>query len=130
MLEVNECYKAVKEFDCFETHSFKTCSFLFSVCWSLQIHGNAMQRRILHGNSPLEIIEHFTEAIGRPPELPEWVISGAVVGMQGGTETVRHVWDKLKTYKVPISAFWLQVMHSPLFNTETDRKSQLWYEMI
>ncbi|KAG4164239.1 hypothetical protein ERO13_A13G002200v2 [Gossypium hirsutum] len=38
----------------------------------LQIHGNAMQGRILHGNSPLEIIEHFTEAIGRPPELPEW----------------------------------------------------------
>ncbi|KAE8680509.1 DNA gyrase subunit B [Hibiscus syriacus] len=53
----------------------------------VQIHGKAMQGRILHGNSPLEIIEHFTETIGRPPELPEWVISGAVVGMQGGTET-------------------------------------------
>ena len=79
-----------------------------------------MQGRILHGNSPLEIIEHFTEAIGRPPVLPEWMISGAVVGMQGGTETVRCVWDKLTTYKVPISAFWLQVMYLPLFDTETD----------
>ncbi|KAB2046814.1 hypothetical protein ES319_A13G001600v1 [Gossypium barbadense] len=90
----------------------------------LQIHGNAMQGRILHGNSPLEIIEHFTEAIGRPPELPEWVISGAVVGMQGGTETVLRVWDKLRTYKVPISAFWLQDW---VGQRETFIGSQLWW---
>lgn len=75
------------------------------------MYGSSVQGRILHGNSPSELIEHFTETIGRPPELPEWIISGAVVGMQGGTETVRHIWDKLKTYNVPISAFWLQVMH-------------------
>ncbi|XP_039028333.1 sulfoquinovosidase-like [Hibiscus syriacus] len=90
----------------------------------VQIHGKAMQGRILHGNSPLEIIEHFTETIGRPPELPEWVISGAVVGMQGGTETVRSVWDKLKTYKVPISAFWLQDW---VGQRETLIGSQLWW---
>ena len=46
--------------------------------------------------------------------LPEWIISGAVVGMQGGTETVRDTWDKLRTYNVPVSAFWLQVMHDML----------------
>lgn len=64
----------------------------------------------MHGNSPSELIANFTETIGRPPELPEWIISGAVVGIQGGTETVRHIWDELRTYNVPISAFWLQVM--------------------
>ncbi|XP_007028357.2 PREDICTED: sulfoquinovosidase [Theobroma cacao] len=90
----------------------------------VQIHGNAIQGRILHGNSPLEIIEHFTEAIGRPPKLPEWMISGAVVGMQGGTETVRCVWDKLTTYKVPISVFWLQDW---VGQRETLIGSQLWW---
>lgn len=63
----------------------------------------------MHGNSPTELIENFTETIGRPPELPEWIISGAVVGMQGGTDAVRYVWNQLQTYNVPISAFWLQV---------------------
>lgn len=77
------------------------------------MHGDSIQGRILHGNSPLEFIEQFTEVIGRPPELPEWIISGAVVGMQGGTDLVRDVWDKLQTYNVPVSAFWLQVMHVP-----------------
>ncbi|KAL4324666.1 hypothetical protein GQ457_11G007010 [Hibiscus cannabinus] len=90
----------------------------------VQIHGNAIEGRILHGNSPLEIVEHFTATIGRPPELPEWVISGAVVGMQGGTETVRSIWDKLKTYKVPISAFWLQDW---VGQRKTLIGSQLWW---
>ncbi|GMJ12170.1 hypothetical protein HRI_004886200 [Hibiscus trionum] len=90
----------------------------------VQIHGNAIEGRILNGNSPLEIVECFTETIGRPPELPEWVISGAVVGMQGGTETVRAVWDKLKTYKVPISAFWLQDW---VGQRKTLIGSQLWW---
>ncbi|XP_059428283.1 uncharacterized protein LOC132162053 isoform X1 [Corylus avellana] len=90
----------------------------------IQIHGTSVQGRILHGNSPTELIEHFTETIGRPPELPEWIISGAVVGMQGGTETVRHIWEKLRTYDVPISAFWLQDW---VGQRETLIGSQLWW---
>ncbi|GLT40827.1 hypothetical protein SLA2020_149320 [Shorea laevis] len=90
----------------------------------VQIHGNAVQGRILHGNTPTEIIEHFTETIGRPPVLPEWLISGAVVGMQGGTEAVRRIWDELTNYKVPISAFWLQDW---VGQRETLIGSQLWW---
>ncbi|KAK9290377.1 hypothetical protein L1049_008546 [Liquidambar formosana] len=90
----------------------------------IQIHGDSVQGRILHGNSPTELIEHLTETIGRPPELPEWIISGAVVGMQGGTDTVRQVWEKLQTYDVPISAFWLQDW---VGQRETLIGSQLWW---
>ncbi|PSS15735.1 Sulfoquinovosidase [Actinidia chinensis var. chinensis] len=90
----------------------------------IQMHGDSIQGRILHGNLPLEFIELFTEAIGRPPELPEWIISGAVVGMQGGTEFVRDVWDKLQTYDVPISAFWLQDW---VGQRKTIIGSQLWW---
>lgn len=85
-------------------------SNILSVHWSLQIHGNSVEGRILHGNSPCELIERFTETIGRLPELPEWIISGAIVGMQGGTDAVRHIWDELRTHDVPVSAFWLQVI--------------------
>jgi len=96
-------------------------SFQFSVHWSLQIYGNSIEGRILHGNTPCDLIEHFTETIGRLPELPEWIISGAIVGMQGGTDAVRRVWDELRTYDVPVSGFWLQVI--PHKNTQrNDRK--------
>ncbi|CDP09576.1 unnamed protein product [Coffea canephora] len=90
----------------------------------IQINGDSVQGRILHGNSPTELIENFTETIGRPPELPEWIISGAVVGMQGGTDAVRNVWNQLQTYNVPISAFWLQDW---VGQRETVIGSQLWW---
>ncbi|KAA8517967.1 hypothetical protein F0562_015441 [Nyssa sinensis] len=90
----------------------------------IQIHGDSIEGRILHGNSPSEFIEHFTEAIGRPPELPDWIISSAVVGMQGGTDSVRDIWDKLQTYDVPISAFWLQDW---VGQRQTVIGSQLWW---
>lgn len=76
----------------------------------VQIHGDSVEGRILYGNSPSELIEQFTESIGRPPVLPDWIISGAIVGMQGGTNSVKNVWEELVAYDVPISAFWLQVV--------------------
>ncbi|WJZ93799.1 hypothetical protein VitviT2T_012710 [Vitis vinifera] len=90
----------------------------------IQIHGDSVQGRILHGNSPSELIERFTETIGRLPELPEWIISGAVVGMQGGTDSVRQVWEKLQAHNTPVSAFWLQDW---VGHRETLIGSQLWW---
>uniref|UniRef100_A0A1D1Y4N6 Alpha-glucosidase yihQ n=1 Tax=Anthurium amnicola TaxID=1678845 RepID=A0A1D1Y4N6_9ARAE len=90
----------------------------------VQIYGSSVQGRILHGNSPVEIIERFTETIGRPPTLPNWIISGAIVGMQGGTDAVRRVWDQLQAHDVPVSAFWLQDW---VGQRKTVIGSQLWW---
>ncbi|KAM0051642.1 putative alpha-glucosidase [Helianthus debilis subsp. tardiflorus] len=90
----------------------------------IQIHGDCVEGRILYGNSPPELIEQFTESIGRPPVLPDWIISGAIVGMQGGTDKVRHVWEELVAHDVPISAFWLQDW---VGERKTVIGSQLWW---
>ncbi|PHU22386.1 hypothetical protein BC332_07493 [Capsicum chinense] len=90
----------------------------------IQLHGDSFEGRILHGNSPSELIECFTESTGRPPLLPEWIISGAVVGMQGGTDTVRSIWNEMQRYDVPVSAFWLQDW---VGQRETVIGSQLWW---
>ncbi|KAL7598928.1 hypothetical protein Lser_V15G26063 [Lactuca serriola] len=106
----------------------------------IHIHGDSVEGRILYGNSPSELIEQFTESIGRPPVLPDWIISGAIVGMQGGTNSVKNVWEELVAYDVPISAFWLQdwvgerktVIGSQLWwNWEVDEtRYQGWKELI
>ncbi|GAB4851756.1 hypothetical protein Ancab_031158 [Ancistrocladus abbreviatus] len=90
----------------------------------IQVHGTSIQGAILHGNSPPELIETLTETIGRLPELPQWITSGAVIGMQGGTDTVRNMWEMLQCYNVPISAFWLQDW---VGQRETFIGSQLWW---
>ncbi|KAI7739314.1 hypothetical protein M8C21_029381, partial [Ambrosia artemisiifolia] len=90
----------------------------------IQIHGDCVEGRILYGNSPPELIEQFTESIGRPPVLPDWIISGAIVGMQGGTDKVRQVCEELVAHDVPISAFWLQDW---VGQRKTVIGSQLWW---
>ncbi|KAG0450452.1 hypothetical protein HPP92_026736 [Vanilla planifolia] len=89
-----------------------------------RVHGNCVIGRILHGSSPTGLIECYTETIGRPPVLPNWIISGAIIGMQGGTGAVRRVWEQLKNHDVPISAFWLQDW---VGQRKTIIGSQLWW---
>uniref|UniRef100_A0A0E0JGU8 Glycoside hydrolase family 31 N-terminal domain-containing protein n=1 Tax=Oryza punctata TaxID=4537 RepID=A0A0E0JGU8_ORYPU len=90
----------------------------------IQVYGSSVQGRILHGGSPTELITSYTESTGRPPVLPRWITSGAVVGMQGGTDAVRRVWKQLQDHDVPVSAFWLQDW---VGQRKTSIGSQLWW---
>jgi sulfoquinovosidase len=76
----------------------------------VQIHvlSPILSGRILFGQNPEELVSEYTAWIGRMRPLPDWILNGAVIGMQGGTERVRQVYDQLKNNKVPVSAFWLQ----------------------
>ena len=63
------------------------------------------------GSSPLELITSYTALIGRLPPLPQWVGQGAVLGLQGGTqsvlntlETVEKQWGNLSD----VVGVWLQ----------------------
>jgi alpha-glucosidase (family GH31 glycosyl hydrolase) len=92
----------------------------------LQVYGNSVQGRILQGDSPTELIKSYTGSTGRPPVLPRWITSGAVVGMQGGTDAVRRVWSQLQEHDVPVSAFWLQVCSEDIrFSLKSEPNSQV-----
>ncbi|MDJ0798508.1 MAG: alpha-glucosidase, partial [Calothrix sp. MO_167.B12] len=74
----------------------------------IRIESSRMQGQLLCGESPLELIELYTEYTGRMAPLPNWLNSGALIGMQGGTEKVRETWLKLRKFDTPIAGFWLQ----------------------
>lgn len=67
-----------------------------------------LEGRILHGRTPLELIEVHTRYAGRMPPLPDWVHRGAIVGAQGGTRAIEHLSERLERHRVPVAAFWLQ----------------------
>ena len=90
----------------------------------VRVHSGALTGRILFGRSPLELIERFTDYAGRMPEPPAWVDEGAIVGMQGGTERVRAVWQQLSDHGAPVAAFWLQDW---VGRRQTSIGSQLWW---
>jgi alpha-glucosidase (family GH31 glycosyl hydrolase) len=74
----------------------------------IELAAMSLQMQIVYGNSPLELIEHFTDFSGRMQALPEWISSGAVVGTQGGRAFVEDIHAKLRKFDVPIAAYWLQ----------------------
>ena len=74
----------------------------------IRIESSRMQGQLLCGETPLELIELYTEYTGRMAPLPDWLNSGALIGMQGGTEKVRQIWSQLRDLDTPIAGFWLQ----------------------
>lgn len=57
--------------------------------------------------TPTELLERRGVTLDRP-ELPDWVLQGAVLGIQGGTAKVRAAVDELRTQGAELSAVWLQ----------------------
>ncbi len=92
----------------------------------VQVHvfASRLNGRILQGGSPAELIEEYTSCVGRMRPLPDWILDGAVVGMQGGTEKVRNVCQALKEHDAPVAAFWLQDWVGP---RKTSIGKQLWW---
>ncbi len=80
--------------------------------------------RIYYGENPKQLIRKYTEVAGRMRSLPEWITSGAVVGLQGGTGDVQNIVSKLKEHETPISALWLQDW---VGQRETFLGKQLWW---
>ncbi len=74
----------------------------------VRIWARQMEGEILKGERPLDLIETYTEYAGRLPKPPQWFHRGAIVGIMGGSERVRELWQKLKEQGTPIAAFWLQ----------------------
>ncbi len=90
----------------------------------VEVFSSRMSGQILSGVTPAELIEHYTEYSGRMRPLPEWILDGAVVGLQGGTDKVLDVYDELKALGTPVAALWLQDW---VGQRESSFGTQLWW---
>jgi alpha-glucosidase (family GH31 glycosyl hydrolase) len=90
----------------------------------IEVFSSRMRGQILNGKSPAGLIEQYTEYSGRMRPLPEWILSGAVVGLQGGTQKVLDLSERLEALDTPVAAFWLQDW---VGQRETSFGTQLWW---
>jgi alpha-glucosidase (family GH31 glycosyl hydrolase) len=90
----------------------------------LEVFSSRMRGQILSGDTPAELIGQYTEYSGRMRPLPEWILGGAVVGVQGGTQKVLDVSERLEALGAPVAAFWLQDW---VGQRETSFGTQLWW---
>jgi alpha-glucosidase (family GH31 glycosyl hydrolase) len=90
----------------------------------VEVFSSRMAGQILSGETPAELIELYTEYSGRMRPLPKWILSGAVVGLQGGTDKVLDVYEELEALGAPVAALWLQDW---VGQRETSFGTQLWW---
>ncbi len=90
----------------------------------IEVFSPRMRGQILSGDTPSELIEQYTEYSGRMRPLPEWILNGAVVGLQGGTDKVLDVYDELEALDTPVAALWLQDW---VGQRQTSFGTQLWW---
>ena len=75
---------------------------------SVLVYSSTLTARVIAGSTPAELLEVYTRYSGRMQPLPEWVHSGAIIGMQGGREKVERVVAALERHGTPLAAVWLQ----------------------
>ncbi len=58
--------------------------------------------------SYLSLITDLTDFTGRPPMLPDFLLDGIVIGIQGGIHSVKNVIDKSLDFGVNVRGVWCQ----------------------
>ena len=75
---------------------------------AVSVYSGKATGRILFGESPLELIERFTDFAGRMPPLPDWVNSGAIVALARDLEQSLDIVEKLQGRGAELAAVWNQ----------------------
>lgn len=108
-------YTAIPQYITSQSHSVFLENYEFSIfnladpnAVEIRLWSDHMRGQMIYGESPLDLIEEYTLYSGRMKALPEWIHSGAIIGLMGGSERVRQIWSRLKTHRTPVAAFWLQ----------------------
>jgi sulfoquinovosidase len=90
----------------------------------LEVIDTELTARIYAADDAAGLIEAHTAWAGRMQPLPEWVHSGAIVGIQGGSARVRAAVGTLADADVPLAGVWLQDW---VGQRETSFGRQLWW---
>ena len=56
----------------------------------------------------LEVITDITDYIGKPPKLPEFLLDGMILGVQGGIKQVKEYLKLAKDHEVLVNGLWCQ----------------------
>ncbi len=87
--------------------NYQIINFESTEYFTWEIWDTAVTMHIFYGQSPKELLQKFTQIIGRFHSLPEWAY-GSWLGLQGGKNKCNKILEELQKYEHPISALWIQ----------------------
>jgi alpha-glucosidase len=72
----------------------------------IQVYSYMLNAQVFNIRNPAELLKQNVPDFEKNT-LPDWVHSGAIIGMQGSTQKVREIYAKLKQRQTPVAAIWL-----------------------
>ena len=78
------------------------------------------------GDDYADVNEKLALSMGRQEKLPEWVIDGTIIGVQGGTEMVDQYIANASQYDIPVRGVWIQDWAGQIFTDFGDRVFWNW----
>lgn len=91
-----------------ENHEYSSFDMRDREMVQVRLFSTHMKARVIAGTTPGDLIESYTRFSGRMRELPDWVHSGAILGLQGGTDKVEKIVKEMKELDTPVAGLWLQ----------------------
>ena len=89
----------------------------------LEVWAPSMRLELTRGDTPAHLIATQQGPVERP-RLADWTQQGAIVGIQGGTDTVRETVDRLEASGTEVAGVWLQDWTG---QRTTDFGDRLWW---
>lgn len=83
-------------------------SFHYTKTTALFWHEKTIYQNVFYGESIKQLGATNSKKIGTMKALPEWIMNGAIISLQGGQKEVDEKSTQLMDANVPIAAFWMQ----------------------
>lgn len=71
-------------------------------------HAKEIELHIIPGEDFKDLAGKVSKKIGTMKALPEWILNGAIVGLQGGQNFINQTYNQLKSAGLPMAAIWMQ----------------------
>lgn len=91
-----------------ETSFYSDFDFSEEAYTQIAVWGKPAYFFIETSDSFLGLMDVVTKEFGTQPNLPEWMLDGVTLGMQGGTDVVYAKVAKAKEYGINVNAVWCQ----------------------
>ena len=91
-------------------HTFAYADFNFKAKDFHELHAFSVPEFFVleFADTYLNLLTRLTDYTGRPPQLPEYLLNGMILGIQGGRDTVLTHYHKTEAAGVKVSGLWCQ----------------------
>ncbi|KAG0726067.1 Sulfoquinovosidase [Chionoecetes opilio] len=72
------------------------------------LHHHMFHATLLREATLMATVQAVTTTLGKPPQLPEWIMRGTILGVQHGTDEMMFRYEEARDAGVDVSGMWIQ----------------------